>query len=113
MEIRGREIHHSYCVYALMNRKNEIYVGYTANLGHRLNQHNNDMGAVATRNKGPWYLFFVEMFEAEADARSRESKIIGSFNNGTFLEQTYWSRATIREQFGIEGLDWDATLANK
>ncbi len=71
-----------------------------------------NLGAVATKNKGPWHLFLVEIYEAEADAKKRESGIIKSFESGVFLEQTYWSRAAIQEKCGMEHTDWDAKIVN-
>jgi GIY-YIG catalytic domain len=95
-----------------MNNQHEIYFGFTSDIQHRVNQHNLNTGAVATKNKGPWYLFFVEVFKAEADARKRESNLIRSFESGVFLEQTYWSRASIQKQLGLEHTDWDAKIVN-
>jgi predicted GIY-YIG superfamily endonuclease len=112
MNIEDGKLIDAYVVYALMNKQHEIYVGYTSDLSHRLSQHNKDLGAVATKNKGPWYLFLVEAYEAEVDARKRESNIILTFESGVFLQQTYWSRAAIQDHLGLEHTDWDAKILN-
>ncbi len=99
-------------VYALMNKEHEIYIGYTHDLSHRIKQHNENAGAMATKNKGPWHIFSIEIFKSEKDARKREGEIIKSFEGGAFLEKTYWSRAAIQEALGLEHTDWSASIVN-
>lgn len=101
-----------YFVYALMNRDHLIYIGYTSTLLHRLEMHNSNGGAMATKNRGPWYLFYVECYAAEIDARTREAEIVRAFESGIFLKQTYWSRAAIQIQLGLEHSDWTARIIN-
>ena len=106
------DILEGYFVYALMNKDHCIYVGYTSRLLHRLESHNSNCGAMATKNKGHWYLFYFEHYTSDVDAKLRESEIIKTFKTGTFLERTYWSRASILNSLGIEHADWAAKIVN-
>ncbi|MBI2024127.1 GIY-YIG nuclease family protein [Candidatus Giovannonibacteria bacterium] len=64
-----------YYTYILVSEKfNAYYVGYTANLNHRLLAHNNGM-VRATKNRGPWKIFYHEKFETEVGAVQRERQI--------------------------------------
>lgn len=100
-------------VYAIVNRWHQLYVGYTADITHRLTQHNADNGAVATKGRGSWHLFWLEMLPSKRDAMKRESQIIRNFEHSWFLELTYNSRKAILEELGEEFLDHEATLANQ
>jgi predicted GIY-YIG superfamily endonuclease len=59
-------------VYALININDQVYIGYTKNLHHRIVQHNNNCGANATKYKGPWRLFTVLCYASDDDARCAE-----------------------------------------
>ena len=101
-------------VYALMNIKHNIYVGYTHDLEHRANAHNQNVGAVATtKAKGPWFLFYAESYRSDHDARKRELEIIRTFENGVFLKKTYNSRALVLREHGLEHKDWTAKIINQ
>ena len=99
-------------VYALINKESEIYIGYTTDLQHRIDSHNNNTGAVATKMKGPWHLFLVEYYLSVNDAKDREKELIRSFDRGNFLERTFWSRRETMENLGQTGVDWEAKIVN-
>jgi putative endonuclease len=48
-----------------------LYIGYTANLRRRLQEHQGGL-AFATSYRGPWRLIYYEAYVEEADARGRE-----------------------------------------
>lgn len=50
------------------------YIGYTANLTERLKLHNTNRSK-ATKNLGPWSVFYIEKFDDEASAIRRERQI--------------------------------------
>ena len=62
-----------YYVYVLRSQLDEnLYVGYTANLGDRLRRH--ERGEVpSTRLRRPFELIFYEGFKSMEDAKRRES----------------------------------------
>ena len=60
-----------YFVYILENEKNEIYIGYTANLNKRLKEHNQKQN-FSTKYKGPWHLIYYEACISQKDAERRE-----------------------------------------
>jgi predicted GIY-YIG superfamily endonuclease len=59
-------------VYAIINTNNQIYIGYTKNPYNRIIMHNKNIGAKATRNKGPWKLFNMLCYASDNDARNAE-----------------------------------------
>jgi putative endonuclease len=62
-------MYHTYVLRSLKDGRR--YVGYTANLRRRLEQHN--LGLVAaTRSRRPLVLLYEESFARPTDARSRE-----------------------------------------
>ena len=61
-------------VYVLGNqggRKYQTYVGWTTDLGRRLEQHNAGAGAKSTRGRS-WVLLYAERYHARSAAMSRE-----------------------------------------
>lgn len=86
-------------VYGIVNRRSHIYVGYSQDVWHRISQHNKDLGAVATRNSGPWFPFTIYCFAAEADARSMETLIRQNF--GEFALRAETSIREVLAQVGI------------
>lgn len=61
-----------YYVYALRSqRDNKLYVGFTANLEHRLSQHSKGE-VTATRSRRPLDLIFYEAYRNKYDALRRE-----------------------------------------
>ncbi len=68
----------SYCVYALVNPQNKIYVGQTNNLSRRLREHNDPefRGTLYTkRNPGPWQLVYHEECQTRSEAMRREKQL--------------------------------------
>lgn len=64
-----------YYTYILKSRKNgKYYIGYTSDLRKRLKLHNSNKN-LATKNLGPWELFYFEEFETEAKSMKRERQI--------------------------------------
>ena len=59
-----------YYVYILQGSKN-FYVGFTADLKKRVNQHNTNKN-FSTKNRGPWKLIFYESYLNKYDALRRE-----------------------------------------
>ena len=59
-------------VYVLRSiNDNGLYIGYSANLGRRLTQHN-EGASFASSHRGPWNLIFYEAYLEQGDALSRE-----------------------------------------
>lgn len=61
-----------YIVYLIENPKAQIYIGYTANLDHRLESHNMPSGPDWTQGKGPWQLIHTEQYDSKRIALQRE-----------------------------------------
>ena len=53
---------------------NKTYVGYTVNLISRLNKHNSNKGAKATKGY-KWLLIYSKKFKSKSDAMSFEYKL--------------------------------------
>jgi putative endonuclease len=61
-----------YYVYILQSLKNKsLYIGYTANLKQRLEEHNTGKN-LATKSFRPYKLIFYEAFLDRKDAKNRE-----------------------------------------
>lgn len=71
--------HRFHFVYAIVNPQGKVYVGYSQDVWHRIGQHNRNLGAVATRNAGPWFPFAIYCFAAEVDARAMETHVRANF----------------------------------
>jgi len=102
--------HAKYYVYGLMNHNHEIYIGYTNNLSRRLNEHNTNFGAQATKNKGPWVPCLVETFTTKRSAVRRENYYIKNFD--VFLKRTFLIRKAIFENSNLEHCEWAFTITN-
>lgn len=64
-----------YC-YILSNRNRSVlYIGYTEDLKHRLNEHCKGKGAVFTKKYNATELILLEMFETKKEAKSRERQL--------------------------------------
>lgn len=64
-----------YYVYLLRSKKNgQFYIGSTADLKQRFNQHNDGL-SMATKAFTPWELIYYEAFNAKALALKREIKL--------------------------------------
>lgn len=62
-------------VYILRSKKtHKYYIGYTRDLTQRLRYHNSGM-VRATRNNGPWEVFYTEEVGAEIQAIRRERQL--------------------------------------
>jgi putative endonuclease len=61
-----------YIVYAIKSLKDDrIYVGFTANLINRLNEHNSGKTR-STKGFIPWEIHYTEEIETRIEARKRE-----------------------------------------
>ncbi len=59
-------------VYVLRSEKDgKRYVGMTSNIGGRLEEHNKGV-TKSTRDRRPFVLSYVEVFESRIEARARE-----------------------------------------
>ena len=62
----------AYVIYAIKSSfDNRIYVGFTADLENRLNEHNQGK-TKSTKGFRPWYLIYEEKAETREEARRRE-----------------------------------------
>lgn len=62
-------------MYVLKSQKSgAYYIGYTSDIGRRIMLHNTDR-VTATKNKGPWELFYLEKFSDETSAIKREKQL--------------------------------------
>jgi len=61
-------------VYVIQNPHKRLYVGYTADLDHRIRTHQTNQGGW-TRNRGPWKLVYYEMFTNRTEALRREKNL--------------------------------------
>ena len=61
--------------YILKCNDNSLYTGWTNDITHRLKMHNEGKGAKYTRGRGPVELVYLEEFETNQEAMSREAKI--------------------------------------
>ena len=64
-----------YYVYVLQSERDEIYIGYSADLKRRLSEHN-DGKNTSTRGRS-WDLLYYEAYRSEAAARKRERVLKG------------------------------------
>ena len=64
----------AYRVYVLQNRAGRFYIGVTADVAHRLAQHNAG-GSQWTRGKGPWFLRWQSEDLSLSDARRLENAL--------------------------------------
>lgn len=61
-----------YYVYVLLSQKDKkLYVGYSANWEERLKRHNKGLVSI-TRNRRPFKLIYLEGYQNQHDATSRE-----------------------------------------
>ncbi|HBK34820.1 hypothetical protein A2239_02280 [Candidatus Uhrbacteria bacterium RIFOXYA2_FULL_40_9] len=64
-----------YCVYLLKSIKDQgYYIGYTADLKHRVQDHQSGFVA-STRNRTPLQLIYFEAYSCEMSARQREKQL--------------------------------------
>lgn len=91
--------HRFHFVYALVNSRSRVYVGYSRDVWHRVGQHNRNVGAKATRNAGPWFPFSISCLAAETDAKALETDIHENF--GEFLRRSEVSLREVLAQIGV------------
>ncbi len=78
-----------YFVYVIVEEcSRDVYVGYTAGLEQRLEEHNTGRGAKYTKN-GDWKLAYYEAFLSESDARIRERKLKHDGHDGRAKYQLF------------------------
>lgn len=63
-----------YFVYVLRNPEGRLYIGFTADLERRVQQHQQGEGGW-TRGQGPWELAHFETFDDRSEAMRRERKL--------------------------------------
>ena len=62
-------------VYIIKSKRyNELYIGSTNNLKHRIIEHNKG-NVESTKNKKPYKLIYYEAYEIESDSRRREKML--------------------------------------
>lgn len=61
--------------YILLCQDSTLYTGYTKNLEHRLQMHNNGKGAKYTRGRRPVTLLYYETHKTQREALRREYAI--------------------------------------
>lgn len=91
--------HRFHFVYAIVNPRSQVYVGYSRNVWIRVGQHNRDVGAKVTRNAGPWFPFSIFCLAAESDARALENEIHRNF--GEFSRRSEISLREVLAQIGV------------
>lgn len=64
-----------YYVYILVCSDGSYYTGYTSNLGLRVKQHKEGLGARYTRMRKPGRLVYAEKFNSRREAMSMERRI--------------------------------------
>ncbi|MGM9946706.1 GIY-YIG nuclease family protein [Floccifex sp.] len=64
-----------YYVYILCCSDQSLYTGYTNDLNHRLDVHNQGKGAKYTKSRRPVSLVYYECFETKSEALKREYQI--------------------------------------
>ncbi|MFA5197649.1 MAG: GIY-YIG nuclease family protein [Patescibacteria group bacterium] len=78
-----------YCVYAIKNEWNKIYIGQTSDLEERLKRHNgilkNKKSSYTHKNKGTWILFYKEELPTRKEAMARE-KYLKTYRGRIFLK---------------------------
>ena len=80
-----------YFVYVLANPDDRIYIGQTADLSRRLQQHNDPDNQLTKHTKkycGPWRLVHAESLETRAQAMRREKQLKSS-RGRTWLRTTF------------------------
>lgn len=91
--------HHFHFVYAIVNPRSQVYVGYSKNVWHRVGQHNRNVGAKATQNAGPWFPFSISCLAAEADAKNLEKETHRNFSE--FSRRSEISLREVLAQIGV------------
>jgi putative endonuclease len=73
-------------VYILRSKLDgSYYIGYTTDMGRRLDEHNNGLSRY-TSKKIPWELVYTEQFQKKSEALKRE-RFLKSQRNRSFYER--------------------------
>ncbi len=76
-----------YQIYVLENQNDKSwYIGYTADLNKRVNEHQSGYGSQTTRVKGNWEIMYCEGYKNRADAKGRE-RFLKSGSGRKFLKK--------------------------
>jgi len=65
----------NHVVYMLQCGDDTLYTGYTNDLAHRMQMHNEGKGAKYTRGRGPFSVVYTETFQTKRPAMQREYQI--------------------------------------
>lgn len=91
--------HRFHCVYAIINPKSHVYIGYSHDVWHRVGKHNTDKGAKATRENGPWFPFSIICLAAMHDAKALEIETQKNFSE--FKKRNKKSLQEVLAQIGV------------
>lgn len=91
--------HRFHCVYAIINPKGQVYIGYSNNVWHRVGQHNKSSAAKATRKNGPWFPFSIICLAAMHDAKALETEAQKNFSE--FKKRNKKSLQEVLAQIGV------------
>lgn len=73
--MKSKGENNQYYLYILKNDQNDLYIGQTNNLEKRLQRHNQNDGALFTKNKPEFKLVYSEPFTTLKQAMNRELQI--------------------------------------
>lgn len=76
-----------FTVYVIENLTRNWYIGRTANLKRRLQEHNSGTTYTTNRLKGPWKFIYCELCLNEWDAKKRERFLKTSHGRKYLLER--------------------------
>jgi predicted GIY-YIG superfamily endonuclease len=91
--------HRFHFVYAIVNARGHVYIGYSRDVWLRVKQHNEDKGAQATRRGGPWFPFSIICLASEKDARALEIELQRNF--AAFARRSETSLREVLAQIGV------------
>ncbi len=66
---------YEHTVYILKCSDGTLYTGYTNDMEHRLNMHEEGKGAKYTRGRGPFQVMYIEKFPTKQEAMQKEYQI--------------------------------------
>jgi len=66
-----------YYVYILRNNHNRLYIGQTADVEKRLNDHKTNHGAKFIKDYGNFEIIYTEEFDTRVEAMRREKQLKG------------------------------------
>ena len=77
-----------YMLKSINARTNKTYVGFTKDIKSRLNKHNNNKGAKATRGY-KWILIYKKRFKTKSKAMSYEYKLKKNKKERSLIVQNF------------------------